>query len=128
MKRGFDINRIALAVASIIAIMAIFGVVLILSGRTVLVAGNAAATGPVIPNYMTPRNMESSTFPYYMMPTVSEDSPCSILQCFKGQQPVFLGYETGLTQGTALCVCADIIKGKAFYHEWEIKKINTRKY
>ncbi len=130
MKRGFETNRIALAVASLIAIMAIFGAVLIISGRTVLVSGKAAATGPTMPNYLQPRNMQSSTFPYYMMPTIKEDSPCSILQCFKGEQPLFLEYDiTAFPESYALCVCAEIAQGKAFYHDWEIKRIRTqRKY
>ena len=41
MKRGAQEQRVTLAVSSIITIMAIFGVVLILSGRTVETVGQA---------------------------------------------------------------------------------------
>ncbi len=116
MKRGLNPDRIALAVASIIIILSIFAAVLILSGRTVLVSGNyIQAVHPEYPSEL---------------PMITEESPCEILKCRQGTEPTFLGYEESIaTETHALCVCATTLGERAYYNDFEIKRIRTkRKY
>jgi hypothetical protein len=109
-KRGKE-QKIVLAVISIIIIMTIFASVLILSGRTVLLTGNTLLMNPTTKEI-----------------TRIEDNPCYLLRCDGWKQPILLGYEGMQTYNRyALCVCAQISKGEAFYDELQIKKIKTNR-
>ena len=106
MKRGVE-SRIGLAVLSMVMIMLIFGIVLILSGRTVTPVANAIN----IP---------------YRTALPHDNVPCYLLKCRAWNEPTLLGYET-IREGEtyAMCVCAKITQGKAIYNEQEIKKIRV---
>ena len=102
-------NKIALAVASVVVIMTIFATVLILSGRTVHVTGEALIYEP---------NLQQSI--------IVQEDPCSLIRCIGGRQPILLGFEgIPIFNQYALCVCADIRQGVAYYDELQIKKIQT---
>lgn len=108
MKRGVPDNKIALAVGSIIFIMIIFGTVMILSGRTVKVVGET-----IIYNSETEQS------------EIITMTPCSLLRCEGWKKPVLLGYEDIVRDKYALCVCAFVRDGRAYYDEMQIKKIKT---
>ena len=109
MKRGVNTSRIALAVGSIITIMSIFAIVLILSGRSVTPIGEAIVYDPTL---------EESI--------ILEENPCWLIRCIQGKHPILLGYEgVPLYNQYALCVCADLREGRAYYDELQIKKIRT---
>ncbi len=114
MKRGVE-SRIGLAVISMIMIMLIFGIVLILSGRTVMPVANAIINSYDIDTQVPCRSA-----------LLHENVPCYLLKCRGWKQPTLLGYETVREGETyAMCVCAKIIHGKAIYNEQSIKKIQV---
>lgn len=113
MKRGEAKQRIGLAVGSIVTIAAIFAIVLILSGRTVMPVNNIILL-----------NSEGSAT------TIYQENPCKLIRCMQGKESIFLGFEEiGPAEIYAKCVCATIRDGEAYYDEMQIKKIQTtRRY